>query len=251
MREAPTDIELWDVMDREVFSLIPKLGLSETQNVDEAEGPGKQSTKPRKVESKKSSSRQKQKQSAVSVEENKRQAPPSLEATEADEVSKAPAVPQLSNVVDPATGGEIPALAFYGPLYPAYLLLGIRLLDREFNRPSPLALAILPRIKALGAISHVLGASPSLYNEILRVYLYRYEDFHSIQVTLKDMNASAVQQNKETLHIITDAIGLRWRVQQGEKGPVLQQIWSTMPPWATVNLPVWKHKIALGLKEAQ
>jgi hypothetical protein len=243
MREAPTDIELWDVMDREVFSLIPKLGLSETQN--EVEGPGERSTKKSK------SMKMATGRPTVSVDKNKRQGLPSSGATEADELFKAQAVPRLSNVLDPATGSEIPALAFYGPLYPSYLLLGIRLLDREFSRPSPLALAILSKIKSLGAISHVLGASPSLYNENLRVYLYRYEDFHSIVATMNDMNASAVQQNKETLEIIKEALALRWRVQHGERGPVPQQIWSQMPPWSAVNLTVWKHKIALALKQTR
>ena len=50
---------------------------------------------------------------------------------------------------EPAVDGVSP-LALYGPLYPSFLLLGLRLLDRSFAKPSPLALSILPRIKSLG-----------------------------------------------------------------------------------------------------
>jgi hypothetical protein len=245
MRDAATDIELWDVMEKEVFSLIPKLGLEEAPSVNEIKETNK---RPSKIKKQKSKAPSLVDEPTEKGHQAKREESGNGGTMDKDHVSKDQTDPKLNSVVtDPTTGSEIPALAFYGPMYPSYLLLGIRLLDRAFDKPSPLALSILPKIKSLGAISHVLGASPSLYNEILRVYLYRYEDFQSIVATLNDMDASAVDLNEETLDIVIEILILRRRVKQGEKGPVLQRLWSRMPQFATASLNMWREKIALGI----
>ena len=254
MRAAATDFDLWEVMEKEVFTLIPRLGLEEAPLNKEIKVTEKKSSKAMKQKLKKSKKSKKSKNSSLtnetaiespSEEDNKLQkdlTPDKNQASESD------AMPRLQSIVtDASTGSEVSALAVYGPLYPSYLLLGIRLLDRAFDKPSPLALSILPKIKSLGAISHVLGASPSFYNEILRVYLYRYEDFQSIAATLSDMDASAVELNEETLDIVIEILVLRRRVRDGERGPVLQLLWSRMPQYASANIRMWREKIALGI----
>lgn len=235
MRNAKTDVDLWDVMDREVFSLVPRLGLDEKAS--------DASTKPA---TKKKQKAPKPNHVGRYIKRENRQEPYTpLRITDANETT-APAN-RLGNVLDPATGNEIPALAFYGPLYPSYLLLGIRLLDREFAKPSPLALSVLPKIKSLGAISHVLGASPALYNEILHIYLYRHQDLQSMTATLKDMYASAVPANRESLAIIDEALRLARRAARGTEGIPTQQLWSVVPQFSTKKLFDWRQRIINGL----
>ncbi|KAG9232355.1 hypothetical protein BJ875DRAFT_467096 [Amylocarpus encephaloides] len=222
MKDADTDAELWDIMEKEVFSLVSKLGLLEDPFFS---GP------PTKSKSRKSKTQKNQ--------ERKPKAKISEEG-----VARFGKV-----VVDATTGAEVSALTIYGPLYPSYLLLGIRLLDRSFARPSPLALSVLPKIKSLGAISHVLGASTQLYNEVMRVYFHRYEDFRAISQMLNEMERSAVELDEETLQILYDIMKLRRRVRIGKRGPVLQEMWYVMPQFTTANFRMWVDKITAILLE--
>ncbi|EPE27853.1 hypothetical protein GLAREA_04644 [Glarea lozoyensis ATCC 20868] len=250
MREAVTDVELWEVMNKEVFSMIPRLGLAEKSSTHDSKPKGKRVSKKEKQQMQNSKVPSTTGEKLGSDNQEKRQessVSSMLPTTDADEVAKGLVSSNLDNVLDSTTGYEIPALTFYGPLYPSYLLLGIRLLDRDFVKPSPLALSVLPKIKSLGAISHVLGASPSLYNEILRIYLLRHEDFRAMTATLYDMNDSAVPVNEETLAIVEEVLRLARQVQEGERGPVIQRIWSQMPRFTTKYLNAWRKKHASAI----
>ena len=214
MKEARTDFDLWAVMEKEVFALIPKLGLEErVGQITDAESEGKSKAK----------MKAKRKKDKIASEEDK--------------------VQRFDRVVAQSSNGtEVSALTLYGPLYPSYLLFGIRLLDRSFARPSPLALSVLPKIKSLGAISHVLGASTQLYNEILRIYFYGYEDFSGVLKTLTEMERSAVDLDEETLGVVINILKLRARVYRGEKGDVLKKLWD-MPQFSRINFQFWRDKI--------
>lgn len=225
MKEAKTDIELWEVMEKEVFSLIPKLGLDEAPlnvgQIRDGDIEGKAKTGKNVPKMKKA-----KKAKIVSEKEN------------SDKHERyAKIVAQTPN------GTEVSALTLYGPLYPSYLLLGLRLLDRSFYKPSPLALSILPKIKSLGAISHVLGASTQFYNEILRTYYYRYEDFGGVAKTLNEMDHSAVDQDEETLDIVIDILRMQAGVSRGERGELMKVLWS-QPQYSRVKFQFWRNKIA-------
>jgi Mtf2 family len=130
----------------------------------------------------------------------------------------------------------------YGPLYPSHLLLGLRLLDRSFAKPSPLALNVLPRIKSLGIISQVLGASTALYNELLRIYWSRHDDFLGVLKLLAEMDQAGLDLDEETLSIVNEINQMQLRVRRGDKGPALQALWS-MPEFAPGKFKAWKKKI--------
>ncbi|RAL60667.1 hypothetical protein DID88_009985 [Monilinia fructigena] len=151
LRNANTDFELWEVLEKEVFPLIGKM-----------------------------------------VEED----------------------PTTTADVEP----KVSPLALYGPLYPSYLLLGLRLLDRGYSRPSQLSLSILPRIKSFGLLSHVLGASTPLYNELLRISWLRYDDFRTCIDLLEEMEHAGLEFDSETLGIVTDILKIRAFVWKGEAG---------------------------------
>jgi len=223
MKQARTDFDLWAVLEKEVFSLIPKLGLEEDPlNVGQmdAEPQGKSKYK------------------AGANASKRKKAKIASEKEEANKVERFDRV-----VAQSSNGTDVSALTLYGPLYPSYLLFGIRLLDRSFAKPSPLALSILPKIKSFGAISHVLGASTQLYNEIIRIYYYGYEDFDGVAKTLNEMEHSAVELDEETLDVVIDILRMQATVARGEKGDLLRELWS-MPQFARVNFQFWRNKIA-------
>jgi hypothetical protein len=197
MKNAQSDFELWEIMEKEVFPLIKKLGLEDAPKVQDAVV--HKGVKNKKERRKKST-------------------------TEALPEEKGPLKPNQTPVSEKDNG--ISPLSLYGPLYPSYILLGLRLLDRGFAKPSPLALSILPRIKSLGFISHVLGASTQFYNELLRVYRYRQDDFRGMVNLLAEMENSALDVDEETLEIVLDVMRTQLSVHRGEKGPAIQALWS-------------------------
>jgi Mtf2 family len=207
MRDAKTDIELWQVMEDEVFALVAKLGLEEKPKIQAGD------TKPR-------------------ARKNKKKAP------------------EEANNDVPATAGsgQLLDLNIHGPLYPSHVLLGLRLLDRSFAKPSPLVLNVLPRIKSLGIVSHVLGASTALYNELLRIYWIRYDDFVGVSKLLNEMDQAGLEFDEETLNIVNEINQAQLKVRRGDRGAMLQALWS-MPEFAPGKFRGWKEKIRASIEE--
>jgi len=207
MRNAKTDIELWQVMEAEVFALVGKLGLEERPKILD-EGTKTQGRKRKK---------------------------------EASKVAK-------DAVTTPADTDQPLDLNIYGPLYPSHILLGLRLFDRSFARPSPLVLNMLPRIKSLGIVSHVLGASTAFYNELLRIYWVRYDDFIGVSKLLNEMEQAGLEFDEETLSIVNEINQAQLKVRRGDRGSVLQALWS-MPEFAPGKFRGWKEKIEASVEE--
>ncbi|CAI4211680.1 unnamed protein product [Parascedosporium putredinis] len=90
----------------------------------------------------------------------------------------------------------------HGPLYSVHLLSGLRLLDRGFGKPSPLALAVLPRILELGMASYVLGVSTRFYNELMSIYWYRYGDTDEVMRLLREMERAGMSADGQTLRLL-------------------------------------------------
>jgi hypothetical protein len=219
MRAAETDFALWDVMEEEVFPLIAKLGLGGAEKEKPATKRGKKPPKTLKTKSSKST--------LPSEDNHSSQFQPILHE-----------------------GQVISPLAFYGPLYPSYLLLGLRLLDRSFVRPSPLTLSILPKIKSLGLISHVLGATTQLYNELLIIHWYRLDDFRGVLNLLSEMEQFGLNFNRETLDIIDDITRMQGRILRGDRGPTLKALWS-LAEFAPGKFGYWQKKITKMLNEKE
>ena len=214
MRSASTDFELWTVMQKEVFPLISKLGLKEAAEEDAA---------PKKSRAK-----------------NKSQ---DLESPPQDNSEQKQALAASDSALD-----AMSPLDIYGPLYPSYLLLGLRLLDRSFARPSPLTRALLPAIKSLGIISHVLGGSTQLYNELLLIHWYRFDDFRGVLNLLIEMDQFGLSWDKETLGVVEQIIKIQAAVADGKRGVALKALWS-LPEFAPGRFNRWRNKIAPTLVE--
>lgn len=217
MKSAETDFDLWKMMEKEVFPLISSLGLQDVEKpLDQIKKAKSRSKNSREVK--------------IPIEQD---AP----------IPEDPA--QLQKFSTNQDG--ISPLALYGPLYPSYLLLGLRLLDRSFAKSSPLALTLLPKIKSLGLISHVLGASSQLYNELLQIHRYRYDDFRGVLQLLSEMEHSGIEFDQETLDIVQDIQRTQISVRKGEKGPAIQSLWN-LPEFTPNKFKSWQDKIGGDIK---
>lgn len=85
--------------------------------------------------------------------------------------------------------------------YSHYCLLSLRLFRREFPT-SQYALSLLPTIKKLGPVSYVLGASSSLYNELLLLKWTHYTDLDGMADLLEEMRKQGVEVDGDTIKIL-------------------------------------------------
>ncbi|RYP71734.1 hypothetical protein DL770_008085 [Monosporascus sp. CRB-9-2] len=213
---AKTDHDLWDVLEKEVFTMPAKLGLGRKTN--EEERTAKKTVKGRK--------KQEQLEAAASPEDVSRSMDAELEAESeaiaSDTSSEATSETTPANTPDntpelsPETAGEggesdgaespvLPekmSLYIHGPLYPAYLLLALRQLDTAFHASSPLALNVLPRVKEIGLESYVLGVSTPFYNELLEIYWSRYGDLPGMLDLLEEMRHCGLYFDSQTSSIL-------------------------------------------------
>ncbi|ERF76437.1 hypothetical protein EPUS_07317 [Endocarpon pusillum Z07020] len=98
----------------------------------------------------------------------------------------------------------IPSLPIISTLYPALLLLTLRLLTTHYplsHYPSTL----LPRIRSLGLRSYVLGTSTQLYNTLLLHRWSVYSDLPTMDRLLHEMERGGIDFDAETISIIERA----------------------------------------------
>lgn len=98
----------------------------------------------------------------------------------------------------PAT---IPPLPIISTLYPALLLLTLRLLTTHFPL-SPYPATLLPTLRTLGLRSYVLGTSTQLYNTLLSHRWAVYSDLKSMDSLLNEMERGGVDFDAETVQIL-------------------------------------------------
>ncbi|OTB02412.1 hypothetical protein M426DRAFT_24738 [Hypoxylon sp. CI-4A] len=170
---AKSDFELWDVLEREVFTMPAKLGIDRSLPEPEEVKPVKKRGRKKKAKDD--------------------------EAIASEEVSKE------TNTVPAESYTPSQGLSLYvhGPLYPAYLLLALRRFDTAFRAPSPLAFSLLPRIKELGLESYVLGVSTPFYNELLEIYWSRRGDLAGMLDLLEEMANCGLYFDKQTVSILS------------------------------------------------
>jgi hypothetical protein len=214
MSSARTDFELWDIMEREVFSYPDRLGL---RNVNVPRQPGG-----------------KQKRKTVKSQ--------STGQTTAKDLKQPRGKHGGNSELD---------LYIFGPLYPSSLLFGLRLLDKAFATPSLLALSVLPRIKALGLESFVLGVSTPFYNELLSIYFDRYGDLSNMMSLLEEMSHSGLYFDNGTAAILSKAYSQTRTLSTGAHGHFAQAL-MTMPAYESSvqdRIKYWHSHIALSINQ--
>ncbi|KAI0155981.1 hypothetical protein BJ166DRAFT_531833 [Pestalotiopsis sp. NC0098] len=189
MSAAKSDFELWDVMEREVFSYPKRLGLQNATAPTKSNGKANQKDRRKKRQVK---------EQPEEIIENRFEGDPKLN------------------------------LYVYGPLYPSFLLFGLRLLDKGFVTPSPLTRSVLPRIKQLGLESFVLGVSTPFYNELLSIYYGRHGDLTNMMALLEEMSHSGLYFDQDTVAVLVRAYNQTEEIAAGAHGP-FASAFMTMP----------------------
>lgn len=85
--------------------------------------------------------------------------------------------------------------------YSHYCLIALRLFRCKFPT-SQYALSLLPAIKKFGPVSYVLGASSSLYNELLILKWTQYTDLDGMADLLEEMRKQGVEIDGDTIKIL-------------------------------------------------
>ncbi|UPK89312.1 hypothetical protein LCI18_000247 [Fusarium solani-melongenae] len=210
MRNCQTDVELWEVMEDEVFSLPGKLiGASDPK-------------KERKE-------RKKQKMAA------KRAAKKGIVEETVTKAEK-PLVLQDGR----------PVMDIHGPLYPHYLSTGMKLLDTAFLKPSILALNIIPQVKDLGLSSYVLGVSTPLFAKLADIHWRRYGDAAAALDALDEMQSVGLHPNEEVEKLVQEISSHLHSCTWGAQGPFVMAMMESPPYDAslTTRLERWERVIA-------
>ena len=207
LQAAPTDHDLWMILEDHVFSVIRKLDLD-----------GKEvSTSP-------------QPPNPHSNEQNKTaQVAPAARpsSNEQKEKTEAPETAAITGSNQPSSEAEKPEqLAIIGPNYPSFLLIAIRQLRTHFPA-SNLPFQIIPTIKQLGRSSYVLGASTPLYNELIAATWHISSDFRKIDDLLKEMDNSGLEFDENTLDLLDKIKREGEKALEGKQGEVKRLWWNT------------------------
>ncbi|KAL8716912.1 MAG: hypothetical protein Q9225_005798 [Loekoesia sp. 1 TL-2023] len=194
--EASTDMEIWKVLDTEVFPLI--------QQYD---------TLREEAEKREKAKKPKRKRGRIS---------------KADQEAAAAAEKKQSLRLTKKSAKEAEIQAIMTSNYGDYCLTAMRHLRRAFPT-SPYCMNMLPTIKRLGPISHVLAASVDLYNEILFLQWKEYSDLHGMADLIVEMGNQGIESNEVTLRVLT-------MVRNARRNAIAEDLpmrlwWDLRPVW--------------------
>lgn len=169
LRGARSDMAIWDVLDTEVFTLI--------RQYDDLK---------KKAEERENAKKPKRKRGRLSKTD--------LEAASAAEQKQSLRATQK-------TSQEAETEAVLSSNYGDCCLAAMRRLRRAYPT-SPYCMNLLPTIKRLGPISHVLATSVDLYNEILFLQWREYSDLHGMADLIIEMGNQGLEGNEVSLRIL-------------------------------------------------
>lgn len=201
---AETDVEVWRVLEKEVFILIHELNTRISDSERAAKGLKNKATKKDKP--------------GLEARKVGRPLKEAIAATKAGEGNTSKALPPTV------------LLSILTKEYPDYLIACCRLLRRCFPQ-SPYPFAILSQVKRLGPVSYVLGASANLYNETLYLLWTSKNDLHGMADLLQEMRNQGVESNDVTLTFLNGVKRRRSYELSGQNG-VWRQNWWQMGPVA-------------------
>ncbi|MCJ1227244.1 hypothetical protein MMC12_003899 [Toensbergia leucococca] len=199
LTKAKNDVEIWNVLKSEVFSLVKRYNL-QTQE--------KEAQKISAVKAIKSV--RKRKARPVRGESVTQ---PQIGATSTKDESK-----------ESQPDEEVPILSILQTNYSLNVLDAFRMLRKQFPT-SPYALSIIPTIKSLGPVSYVLGASTSIYNEALFLRWVYYKDLNGVADLLREMMEQGVEANEATHAISRDVITSKKLAKRSQNDSVLSAWW--------------------------
>ncbi|KAI0505403.1 hypothetical protein F5B22DRAFT_527386 [Xylaria bambusicola] len=232
---ATSDFELWDVLEKEVFTMPARLGIVKTTVASDDSVP------------------------LVKPKKRGRKTAKSMDNFEDDTIdhSKTSPVDDTSAASNDTTSPDDPnklSLYVHGPLYPAYLLLALRRLDTAFSAPSPLVFSVLPRIKELGLESYVLGVSTPFFNELLTIYWTRRGDLSGMLDLLEEMRHCGLYFDKQTASILNQVDTVVYDLASAKSRSGLGKALMMMPEYELSQrerIRHWHRAVDLSARERQ
>ena len=224
MESAQTDFELWDVLEKEVFTMPVRLGI--VKNDEQAPN-------------------------AKSRSKTKR---PSSDRESSNEVSNTEDKSAASENSSSSNSREVLSLYVHGPLYPAYLLLALRRLNTAFHSPSQLVFSILPRIKELGLESYVLGVSTPFFNELLDIYWTRRGNLSAVLDLLEEMRHCGLYFDNRTASILNRIDTALHHLAVGRNRSGFGRALMMMPEYEKVQrerIRHWHRAVDLSVREKE
>ncbi|MCJ1282789.1 hypothetical protein MMC26_002115 [Xylographa opegraphella] len=213
---AKTDIEIWRVLEKEVFSRATELNAllkkeEKVKNAATAKVKGRPSRKPElpglipPTPSLSSDIVEATPSGSIERSHEESNTPTTQEALSEDtqntssELASAAAMLPVSNI--PAAPHPLSILQTnYAPL----LSHAMQLLRTRFPT-STYAPALIAHIKRLGPVSYVLGASTTLYNELLYLRWVHYRDLHACADLVQEMLEQGIGTDRITGKVFKDA----------------------------------------------
>lgn len=223
MELCANDFEVWEVMEKEVFPLVSRLGINEA--------PANSDFKPQKIK--------------------KRGRKKKSETLEAEAEAKVADGGQEKTATSQSSGESKLEMEIYGPIYPQLLLDGLNFLGNKFTRPSPYTIHLLPRVKQLGLVSYVLGVSTAFYNRLMLILWNRFGDAHGVLSLLEEMRHAGLFFDEDSFSVVSRIQAMYMQAQRGERGRFAQELMG-MPeyePLLAQRLSHWAGTIDASIRE--
>lgn len=118
-------------------------------------------------------------------------------------------MPSSSASAIPPGTPSISPLPILTRIYPASLLLAIRLLTKHYP-VSTLTPSLLPGIRALGSSSYVLGTNTHFYNTYLLLRWNTHSSLREVCSLLSEMERGAVEFDRGTYRVLQEVADERW-----------------------------------------
>lgn len=222
LEQATTDVQIWDVLETQVFSLVTQLDAQVRLD--------KKARKNKVNEEKKTRIRQAKEKAKGAVAATSTSASKDTSLVEGNSASvdvsesSASGKRASSHVPTSVAIEKNTTFSILRSNYSHYLLSALRLLRRH-HPTSFFALYLLPTMKRLGPISYVLGASTGLYNEILFLKWTQFSDLHGMADVMQEMKNQGIETNEVTMFIIRKLKQKRAHGLLGRFGPVVKAWW--------------------------
>ncbi|KAL6721278.1 hypothetical protein ACLMJK_000380 [Lecanora helva] len=198
---AVSDVEIWEILEKEVFSLVKQLDANikwEEKALKAKDKEARRAAKKQNMDTKKKA------------------------AHDADQAS-----PTKAASPSPPKSIALPTTTLFSILqtnYADYLLSALRLLRRH-HPTSFYPYYLLPTIHRLGPISYVLGASTNIYNEILFLKWTQFSDLHGMADLMQEMIDQGIGLNDVTKVFIGRLWSKRRYGRMGRMGVIVKAWW--------------------------
>ena len=198
-----SDLEIWRVLENEVFNLITQLDEHNKLVEKASRGQVLDAAKARKAEA-----------------EGKDIADVKLE--------KGDLTPKETKLTKLTFTKAIPANNLFIILernYAEYCLCALRLFRQNYPTSS-YATHVFATMKERGPISYVLGASADIYNEVMFLKWTQHSDLHAVADLMEEMLNQGIEGNEVTVTLIKGIAQQRGNGIRGYVGPVGKEWWN-------------------------